>query len=132
MKKSIKAKKIRTSEAELFIGHQWGEPPNGESHFLVNRIAEELEITAAMPQYLSSHPQCDLLQQYKVAPKNRSIGKQRTGKDSPHIRFANADSDDELIEFVRNFGPVVSKDWTLLPFDPRSAPGVETIHLPRI
>ena len=115
MKNSVRARKRRTSEPELFIGYQWGEPPRGQSHFLVSRIGGELEITAAMPEYMSETRSCDLLRQYEIAHKNRSIGKQRTGKDSPHIRFANAESDDDLIEFVRSFGPVVSKTWELLP-----------------
>jgi len=37
-------------------------------------------------------------------------------------RFANAESDDELIDFVRSFGPVISKSWKILPFDPRIRP----------
>jgi hypothetical protein len=106
----------------LFIGYQWGEPPKGENSFLVNRVGEELEITAAMPEYLSDDRPCDFVRQYEIARKNRSIGKQRTGMDSPHIRFANAVSDDELIEFVRRFGPVVVKNWKMLPFDPRLSP----------
>ena len=122
MKRTIKAKRALTSEPQLFIGYQWGEPPNGQSHFLVSRIGEELEITAAMPEYMSETSSCDLLRQYEIARKNRPIGKQRTGKDSPHIRFANADSDDDLIDFVRDFGPVVSKSWKLLPFVPPPGP----------
>jgi hypothetical protein len=35
------------------------------------------------------------------------FGEKRTGGKSPHIRFANANSDEELIEFVSEFGPVV-------------------------
>jgi len=131
MKKSVKAKTSRTSEPELFIGYLWGEPQDGKSHFIVNRVDEELEITAAMPQYLSSNPQCDLLQQHKIAPKNRSIGKQKTGKDSPHIRFANAECDDDLIEFVRSFGPVVSKTWEMLPFPPLHGPWIPGDPVPQ-
>lgn len=115
MKKTVKAKRTLTSEPQLFIGYQWGEPPAGKSHFPVNRVGEELEITAAMPHYLSGDRACDLVRQYETARKDRSAGKQRTGKDSPHIRFANANSDEELIEFVRNFGPVVCRSWELLP-----------------
>jgi len=122
LKKSVKAISNRTSESQLFIGYRWGEPPNGESHFPVSRIGEELEITAAMPEYLSQSSSCDLVRQYEIVRKDRSVGKQRTGKDSPHIRFANADSDDDLIDFVRNFGPVVSKSWKKLPYVPPPDP----------
>lgn len=54
------------------------------------------------------HPS-DLIRQYELARKNRSIGKQRTGKDSPHVRFANAITDDEFASFVCTFGPVVAE-----------------------
>lgn len=115
MKRSAKKSRNQKRKSPPYLGYQWGEPPAGESHLLVNRVGEELEITAAMPEYSSeSHP-CDLLRQYGVMRKNQSIGKQRTGKELPHIRFANADSDDELIEFVCSFGPVVSKTWKRLP-----------------
>ncbi len=116
MKKSVRTRRSRIGKPESFIGYQWGEPPTGETCFLVNRIGKELEITAAMPEYLSESSSCDLVQQYEKARKDRSVGKQRTGKDSPHIRFANAESDDDLIEFVRSFGPVVSRTWKMLPF----------------
>jgi hypothetical protein len=118
VKRSAKKAVNKIGDSPLYVGYQWGEPLSGESSFLVNRVGEELEITAAMPNYLSSDHPCDLVRQYQLAPKNQSIGKQRTGKDSPHIRFANADSDDELINFVRSFGPVVSKSCVMLPFDP--------------
>jgi hypothetical protein len=36
------------------------------------------------------------------------IGQQRTGISSPHIQFANASTDEKLIAFVREFGPVVA------------------------
>jgi len=101
--------------APLHIGYQWGEPPNGESTFVVKRSGDDLEITASTPRYASSGHPCDLIRQYEGARKNRSIGKQRTGKDSPHVRFANAANDEDLIEFVRAFGPVVSPSWTIRP-----------------
>lgn len=115
MTKADKSKRAQKNEPGLFIGYQWGDPPTGQRHLLVNRIEDELEITAVMPRYLSETRSCDLLQQYEIARKNRPIAKQRTGKDSPHIRFANADCDDELIDFVRSFGPAVSSSWKDLP-----------------
>ena len=123
MKRSAKEASRQVSKPPLYVGYQWGKPLDGESSFLVKRVGKELEITAAMPHYLSSNHPCDLLRQYQIARKNRSAGKQRTGKDSPHIRFANADADDELIDFVRSFGPVVSKSWKLMPFQPPPGPG---------
>jgi hypothetical protein len=49
----------------------------------------------------------DLFLQYQRAPRNWRPGE--TGKSSPHIRFANADTDEKLITFVGQFGPVVAK-----------------------
>ncbi len=89
------------------LGYQWGESLDGDGRLHVEHVGAELKITAALPDYESENHPCDLVRQYSDARKNRSIGKQRTGKDSPHVRFANAGGDDELIEFVRNFGPVV-------------------------
>lgn len=43
----------------------------------------------------------DLFQEHRSA--------RRTGKSSPHIRFANADTDEKLIAFVKQFGPVVAR-----------------------
>jgi hypothetical protein len=121
MKRSTQKVGSQMSSPRVYGGYQWGEPPNGKSCFPVNRGGEELEITAAMPAYLFPDSPCDLVRQYEIAHKNRSIGKQRTGKDSPHIRFANANSDNELIDFVRYFGPVVAHSWKMLPFVPPSS-----------
>ena len=60
MKRSVKKASNRVVNPQPYIGYQWGEPPNGESSFLVNRVGEELEITAAMPEYLSDDRPCDL------------------------------------------------------------------------
>ena len=122
MKRSAKKFSSKVSDQPLYIGYQWGEPPDGKDYLLVNRVRKELEITAAMPEYSSENRPCDLILQYEIARKNQSIGKQRTGKGSPHIRFANATSDDDLIDFVRSFGPVVSKSWKMLPFQPPPGP----------
>lgn len=109
-KNRAKRKKGRPSDP----GCQWGDPIDGDNQLIVERVGAELEITAAMPDYLSEIRPCDLMRQYSEARKNRSIGTQRTGKDSPHIRFANADGDNELIDFVRKFGPVVCTTSNML------------------
>jgi len=112
-----------------YVGYQWGEPLNNDGSFLVKRVGNGLEITAGLPHYLSGDRACDLVRQYETAHKNLSASKQRTGKgkDSPHIRFANANSDEELIDFVRNFGPVVCRSLKLLrsatPFGTRRSAG---------
>src|SRR5580698_1451899 len=48
----------------------------------------------------------DALREYRRAVR-RFDGPKRQGKNSPHIEFANADSDQKLIKFVQRFGPVV-------------------------
>lgn len=48
----------------------------------------------------------DFLREYRQAI-SRYGGQKRQGKISPHIQFANAETDEELIKFVRRFGPVV-------------------------
>jgi hypothetical protein len=119
MKKSHRSTKKQAGKLSFHFGHQWGEPPDGESSFLIKQVGAELEITAAMPSYTTSDHPCDLVRHYEIARKNRAIGKQRTGKDSPHILFANSDSDEQLIAFVHSFGPVVAKNWDWFAAPPR-------------
>lgn len=100
------------ARSDIFPGCQWGEPVGEGSTFSVKVSGEHLTVTAAMPMYEAGNQPCDLIRQYETVRRNRSIGKQRTGKDSPHICFANASCDDELIDFVRRFGPVVGTNVT--------------------
>ena len=60
-----------------------------------------------MPEYSTENHPCDLLRACETARRNRST--QPNEKRPPHIFFANAESDEELIDFVRSFGPVVAK-----------------------
>ena len=120
MPRLLKLSSGQSGSSPLYIGHQWGEPPFGENSLVVRRIGEELEITAAMPRYLSANDAFDFIRQYQTARKKSPIGKKRTGKDSPHISFANAASDGKLIDFVRMFGPVVCKAFKILPHSSES------------
>jgi len=89
-------------------GFQWGDPLTEGAGLDVRLEAGSLQIVGLLPLYTTSNScACDLLQQYQMARKDLSKG--RTGKDSPHIRFANADTDEKLIAFVRQFGPVVAR-----------------------
>jgi len=68
---------------------------------------DELEVSAVVPvlrQEYNAAP--DALRSYRRAVR-RFEGPKRQGKNSPHIEFANADSDQKLIKFVQRFGPVV-------------------------
>lgn len=89
-------------------GVQWGDPPNKRSCLDVKLENGCLRVVGLLPLETTSNA-CDLLQQYQMARKDLSIGKGRTGKNSPHVRFANADTDEKLFAFVRQFGPVVAK-----------------------
>ncbi len=48
----------------------------------------------------------DFLREYRQAI-SRYGGQKRQGKNSPHIRFANSETDEELIKFVQRYGPIV-------------------------
>ncbi len=48
----------------------------------------------------------DFLREYRQAI-SRYGGQKRQGKSSPHIQFANAETDEELIKFVQRFGPII-------------------------
>lgn len=116
----------REPNRSIYSGYQWGDPPHGQRVFSVTRRGERLAIAGAMPNYSSESSPFDLLQQYEIAHKSMPIGKQRTGKDSPHIRFANAQGDEQLIEFVSTFGPVVADSWKRLPLTmPREENGTD-------
>lgn len=96
-------------------GFQWGEPLRKATELDVKQVGDELHIIAHLPRYeVQDHPS-DLIRQYEIVRKDRSIGKQRTGKDSPHICFANANTDEKLIAFVRRYGPVVAKSVYTVP-----------------
>lgn len=89
-------------------GFQWGDPLTRPAGLDVKLEGGCLQIMGLLPLYTTSNScACDLLQQYQMARKDLSKGK--TGKNSPHIRFANADTDEKLIAFVRQFGPVVAR-----------------------
>lgn len=90
-------------------GFQWAEPLKGKE-LSVDCIGSELQIIGLVPTYQAEGSPCDLIRQYEISPRQVPIGQQRTGMQSPEVCFANADSDEKLIAFVRRFGPVVAKD----------------------
>jgi len=49
----------------------------------------------------------DFLREYRQAV-GRNGPQKRQGKNSPHIQFANAETDQELIKFIQRFGPIVA------------------------
>src|SRR5271165_5687145 len=84
----------------MFVEHYppsvWGDDIKVEAH------EDTLLISGVFPMSLQPGP--DIFREYLEAPRDWARG--RTGKNSPHIRFANADTDQKLIRFVERFGPV--------------------------
>ena len=58
MKRSVKKASNRVVNPQPYIGYQWGEPPNGESSFLVNRVESRKE-GARTESSLESPRGCD-------------------------------------------------------------------------
>ena len=72
----------------------------------VNVRSDELEVSAVIPVLHEDRAAApDALRAYRQAV--RLGAEKRQGKNSPHIKFANADDDQKLISFVHKFGPVV-------------------------
>jgi hypothetical protein len=89
-------------------GFHWGDPLPERAGLDVRLEGGCLQIVGLLPLYTTSNNcACDFLQQYQIAREDSSKG--RTGKASPHIRFANASTDEKLLAFVRQFGPVVAR-----------------------
>lgn len=81
-------------------------------------VGSDLQITGSVPLYQRQNSPCDLICQYERSYRQLEIGQQRTGTQSPDMCFANADTDQKLLAFVRRFGPVVAKcvtDTSLIP-----------------
>lgn len=73
----------------------------------VTVCGDELEVTGTrvmLEEEARGAP--DLLREYRQAVRRYGPQK-RQGKNSPHIQFANAETDQELIKFVQRFGPIV-------------------------
>src|SRR5665213_2107742 len=97
-----------TNVEHIYPGYQWAEPLQGKE-LDVQSIGSDLHITGLVPLYQRQDSPCDLVCQYEKSYKQLEIGQQRTGTQWPDVRFANADTDQKLIAFVRRFGPVVAK-----------------------
>lgn len=93
-----------------FPPFQWGTSFVAKADLEVENVGDCLRVVGFDPfAALSKDPELrswDLFEKYRKAPKDWSKG--RTGKSSPHIQFANADTDEKLGAFVERFGPVVA------------------------
>jgi hypothetical protein len=85
---------------------------------------ERIVVTGKVP-VLGSEFQLerDAYRRYLSSVKSK-FGQKGTGLTSPHIKFANAVTDDKLLDFVREFGPVAATEITEV--DP---PGYEEVPL---
>jgi hypothetical protein len=82
---------------EQLLPLRWG------ANLRVQRVMDHLFVTGMVMSQPDQRGQCeDLWERYLASPTNWS-----TDCPSPHIEFANADTDDKLIDFVKRFGPVV-------------------------
>ena len=93
----------------MFPGFQWAESLHEGEELLVEHVRTDLHISGLLPRYEEENRPTDLIRQYDIGAKYRAVGKQRTTGDSPETLFANADTDEKLVAFVRRFGPVVAK-----------------------
>jgi hypothetical protein len=97
---------------------------------------DELEVSAVVPLLQEDRDAApDALRAYRLAVR-RFEGPNRQGKNSPHIEFANADNDQELIKFVQRFGPVVvsalrTEERESLPEGPFDIPISQTVLVAR-
>jgi hypothetical protein len=106
-----------TNVEQIRPGFQWAEPLQGKN-LTLEVVGSDLLVAGLFPTYSAEDSPCDLLRQYEKSPKQIAIGQQRTGTHSPEVSFANAHTDEELIAFVRRFGPVVAKsveDTAMIP-----------------
>ena len=75
---------------------------------VAKRCDESLIVSGARPLGLENEQLVpDAFRDYRMALKG--FGAKRYGKNSPHIQFANANTDQKLIKFVQQFGPVVAR-----------------------
>ena len=112
-----------------FPPFQWGASFMAKADLEVENLGDCLRVAGFNPFVaLDRRPELrswDVFEKYRKAPKDWSKG--RTGKGSPHIQFANADTDEKLIAFVRQFGPVAASSASEKFHGPRGdAPPIRT------
>jgi hypothetical protein len=88
-------------------------PVTWASAIAVRRQADRLLVTGKLPITDSDiENSADPYFRYITSVKSEFAQKQ-TGRNSPHIRFANALDDESLTAFVREFGPVVPSEVSI-------------------
>ena len=94
-------------------------PVTWASNIAVQAHGDHLLVAGKMPLSDSDIENSgDPYLQYVTSVKSQ-FAQKRAGKNSPHIRFANALDDERLTAFVREFGPVVPSEVSIQePPDP--------------
>jgi hypothetical protein len=95
------------AKMNVYPGFHWAQPRTGKT-FDVSQIGQVLEISGFYPRYRRPQVRSDLIQQYEKFAETLAKSGQISGARSPEVSFANADTDEKLIAFVRQFGPVVA------------------------
>ena len=85
---------------------QWGVSFKRGEPLMVENTGDCLRVVGFNPSRAMDLYSWDIFEAYRKIPKDWGAG--RTGKRSPHIQFANADTDEKLIAFVGQFGPVIA------------------------
>jgi hypothetical protein len=91
--------------------------------------ATELEVTGVVTSNGIDRANHDPLWAYMQSMSKVPIGSKRRGTKSPHIKFADADTDEKLIGFVQEFGPVVVES---AHFKDREGPVEGSYGIPQI
>jgi hypothetical protein len=82
----------------------------GKKELHVEQVGSDLHVAGLVPRYLEENLPTDLMREYEITAKYRAVGKPRKTGNSPDVLFANADTDEKLVAFVRRYGPVVAKE----------------------
>lgn len=97
-------------EKDLYVPVIWA------SDIAVRQDGDRLLVTGKLPLFDSHLERTrDPFLRYIRSVKSRFAQKQ-TGRNSPHIQFANAHDEASLTAFVRQFGPVVPSEASISPF----------------
>ncbi len=83
-----------------FPSFVWG------THISVEKIGDALVVHGGSPA--GPNQQRDFLWKYRDSATQVTFGQKRSGAPSPHLVFANCESDTNLIRFVESFGPVAA------------------------
>jgi hypothetical protein len=103
-------KNVEHPKRKLFGGFQWADPFAGSKELQVTQVGTDLHIAGLFPRYTEENSPTDLIRECEITAKCRAVGKPGGPGNSPDVLFANAETDEKLVAFVRRFGPIVAKE----------------------